>query len=511
MDSTDFSVLVGRLERESDRAPQLYLGKVAVVAALGYVWLGLAILASAVSAFFLVTSLLAHGQPSVGALLGCVAGVAALLAMLRAMWVTPEPPGGRAIEREEAPALFAELDDIVQWLQASADGKVPATRIEAVTLDRQFALGLQQIPTRSVFGKYRNYLHIGLPLLAALSVAEYRAVLAHELGHLGVRDTFSAWIYRQRFTWLALQRKLAQPANVVERVLGVYFDWYVPTLHAYTLVLARNHEHAADELAAHLTSAPILAQTLVKLELMGRFLSDVFWKRLFDQVEKVAEPQYLPYSMLPKAFVLAQKEWRRGDWLHEAMRRVGESSDTHPSLAQRLAALDVRPTLPDHSAEDCALTLLGGNAAALLKACDEEWRTENGAAWRQRHDAIREARWKIAQYDATPAADLKPDDLWEKAALLLDLDQRAEGIETLQTLIAMAPTYAKGQVLLGKLLLEQADERGLDHLLTGAHHDAQLMEAAGQTGYGYLVHRGRKREAERFWSKIASIEVNGDS
>ena len=36
MDSSDLSTLIGRLEREADAHPQLYRGKVAVAAALGY-------------------------------------------------------------------------------------------------------------------------------------------------------------------------------------------------------------------------------------------------------------------------------------------------------------------------------------------------------------------------------------------------------------------------------------------------------------------------------------------
>ena len=41
MDNSDFSTLIGRLEREADGQPQLYLAKVAAAAALGYLGPGL--------------------------------------------------------------------------------------------------------------------------------------------------------------------------------------------------------------------------------------------------------------------------------------------------------------------------------------------------------------------------------------------------------------------------------------------------------------------------------------
>ena len=43
MDSSELSTLIGRLEREADAHPQLYLGKVAIAAALGYLAPGLVV------------------------------------------------------------------------------------------------------------------------------------------------------------------------------------------------------------------------------------------------------------------------------------------------------------------------------------------------------------------------------------------------------------------------------------------------------------------------------------
>ena len=85
-------------------------------------------------------------------------------------------------------------------------------------------------------------------------------------------------------------------------------------------------------------------------------------------------------------------------------------------------------------------------------------------------------------------------------ALLQELD----AIETLQLLVGRGEKYGKAHLLLGRLLLDQGNEHGLQNLTHAAIQDPALVEEAGQLGYGYLVERGRKREAQRFWERISA-------
>ena len=99
------------------------------------------------------------------------------------------------------------------------------------------------------------------------------------------------------------------------------------------------------------TSAAAIGAALTKLELAGRFLSEVFWQRLYDQVEKQPDPPYMPHAVMPRAFKAAESQWARPDWLQQSLKRYAADDDTHPSLAERLAALDLeacdaRRTMP---------------------------------------------------------------------------------------------------------------------------------------------------------------------
>src|SRR5690606_33505800 len=117
-------------------------------------------------------------------------------------------------------------------------------------------------------------------------------------------------------------------------------------------------------------------------------------------------------------------------------------------------ALNIQPAPPTYAADRSSLSLFGDDGPRMLKWCDDMWRKENGAYWRQRHKAIAELRWKIAEYEKNDPADMSPEDLWQKALLVLEIGNHARAIEELQYLITRDPKMAKAQLLLGKLLLQ---------------------------------------------------------
>src|SRR5688572_30044828 len=184
MDSSDFSVLVGRLERQSDDDPRMYAIRVAFVAALGYALIALTVALILFAAYFCIDSLISGERVYKSAVLGVIAGTATLLVIARALYVRVDMPHGQSVTREEAPALFAVLDDVLQRTANKTKSKAKAVPIASVTLDSEFNASICQIPRWGVFGNYTNHLQLGVPLLAALSVAELKTVLAHEIGHL---------------------------------------------------------------------------------------------------------------------------------------------------------------------------------------------------------------------------------------------------------------------------------------------------------------------------------------
>lgn len=501
MERHEFSALIGRLERQADDNPQFYAFKVGALAALGYASIFLLALIILVTCWYTFMPILAGERFRLPLVVACGVGLVTLVGMIRALWVRIAEPSGLRVSRDETPRLFAVIDDVAR--------KMGSVKVHSVSVSSEFNACIVQTPSWGIFGNYRNHLEIGLPLAMALNVEELKAVIAHEMGHLSeAHGKFGAWIYRQRVTWHALESKFRNPVGIFDQILGAFYGWYAPYFYAYSFVLARNHEYAADRAAANATSAAAIGAALTKLELAGRFLSEIFWKRLYDQVDKQPEPPYLPHAIMPRAFKAAHQQWARPDWLQQSLNRYAADDDTHPSLAERLAALDLTPAMPVNDADRSALSLFHPATPSLVKFFDDEWQQDTVPKWRKRHTEIAEAKAKLTLLEDAPTEALNDLEVWEKVLLLLEVDNDAAALEALEELLSRSGEYPKAHLLMGRMLLERADDRGLKHLLLAIEQDLELADEAGRAGYVYLMRRGREKEANRFWAKAQELYEN---
>ncbi|HLM57257.1 MAG TPA: M48 family metallopeptidase, partial [Pyrinomonadaceae bacterium] len=231
-----FVETVHRLEDFARREPGRYQFRVALLAALGYAYplliIGviLALVGGAVYLMFV------GGRFHVAALKVVLLLGGFALFVARSLWVKVEPPDGEEVTREEAPRLFALADELTAAL------KTP--RIDHVLVNGEFNAALAQVPRLGPLGFYRNYMVVGLPLAHALTPEQFRAVVAHEVGHMsGRQGRFFEWIYRVRQTWAELLERFER-----EQRRGAWlFEWFVklyaPFFNAYSFVLARRHEY----------------------------------------------------------------------------------------------------------------------------------------------------------------------------------------------------------------------------------------------------------------------------
>ncbi len=501
MERHEFSALIGRLERQADDNPQFYAMKVGALAALGYASIFLLALIILVTCWYTFSPMLAGEKFRAPLTVACIVGLVTLVGMVRALWVRIAEPSGLRVTREETPRLHAAIEEVAR--------KMGGVQVHSVSVSSDFNASIVQTPRWGIFGNYRNHLEIGLPLAMALNVDELKAVIAHEMGHLSqAHGKFGAWIYRQRVTWHALESKFSNPVGIFDQILGAFYGWYAPYFYAYSFVLARNHEYVADRAAAHATSPAAIGAALTKLELAGRFLSEVFWARLYDQVEKQPDPPYLPHAVMPRAFKAAESQWARPDWLEQSLKRYAADDDTHPSLAERLAALDLEPSMPVHDAKRTALSLFHPATPELVKFFDEEWHQDTSPKWRKRHVQISEAKAKLTLLQDAQTTDLNEQEIWEKALLLLEIDRDVEAMEVLEVLLARSGEFPKAHLLMGRMLLDRGDDRGLQQLLLAVEQDLELTDEAGRAGYVYLLRRGREVEAKRFWAKAQELYEN---
>jgi Zn-dependent protease with chaperone function len=504
MTHEEFVGMVGRLEDFARREPSRYTLRVGLLAALGYAYL-LLVLACVL---LLVAGLLWVGNWAVLKLGWVLIAFAAVV--VRAMWVRLPPPEGVEVTREVAPRLFALVEELT--------ARLDAPRIHRVLLDGDFNAGVSQVPRLGPLGWYRNYLVLGLPLMQALSPEQFRAVLAHELGHLsGNHGRFSSRIYSVRQTWFQLLARLQADDRWGSVVFVKFFNWYAPYFNAYSFVLARQHEYDADRASAELTSPQTAAEALVTVDVKGSRLSEEFWPEVFKLADERRDPAggaYLRLSSFLREPVPADAG---AGFLRRSLSQETGYGDTHPSLAARLSALGVigsdgAGAAADWAArhrfeplgESAAMHYFGAEHQHFAERLDAEWVAAIAPHWRERHEYAVQSRGKLAELDEKAAAGrtLTPEEMWQRAYWTAEFTSLQEAAPRLRELLEREPRHARANFGLGQALLERGDEAGIEYLKRAMESDPEAVPTGCEMIYSFLRERERTEEAEAYRQRL---------
>ena len=505
MSDTQFEQLVRRLEAYAPRHPTPYKLKVALVAALGYAYV-LAVLGLTLGVgAWLILSFKDGGSnhlSSIKLLFGL--GVLAAI-ILRAFWVRFTPPTGYEVQREDAPRLFLLIDKLTTAL-----GTPP---FHHVLIVNDLNAAVAQRPRLGIFGWYQNYLLLGLPLMLAMTPAQFRAVLAHEFGHLGHHHgSFSGWIYRTRMVWSRLLEELRARDHWGSVLFTKFLDWYTPFFNAYSFVLARAQEYEADRQAARLVGPHAMKDALASLQVIARLMDELYWPALNRRTITNPTP---PASHLDELITMLQRVTPQDSiqkWMHEAMQQTTNYADTHPALADRLSALDQLPEKPnapeppadvphlrDPHEATAATYYLDTHATATRAALDRSWAESVAEEWKQKHQEMAAARARCqALSDKSATIGLSIDELWEYACQMEALESDRAALPLLQQLLAKEPAHAAANLAMGRLLLAQNDQSGLQYLEKALAADREAVIPACQLASGYLERRGNHKESMRY-------------
>lgn len=508
MNNQQFDALVRRLEVEATASPRAYKARVLGLALLGYLYIG-AVLALMLALIGACVWIMATTQGTQAGLVKVVIGLLVFAGVIaKSLWVTFEPPRGRRLSRDEAPRLFEEAEEIRRALSAP--------RADVVLLSDEYNASVAQVPRLGIFGFPRNYLKVGLPLLAALPAAQVRAVLAHEFAHLsGAHGRFGNWIYRVRTSWYQLMQRLDERGSRASVIFKRFFDWYAPYFGAYTFVLMRQHEYEADRLAATVVGADAMAQTLVDLNVRGDFLESRFWPAVWRGADHGEAAPADVYDRLARQSCEALGAADARDWLTGALKRRTDTDDTHPALRDRLAALLHREVSPEGGAPDATTRFalpaaghyLGAAHAALSAELGLGWQEAVLEAWQQRGEEAREGRARLAALrEKLAAGPLDLEEQWQLASWTEDLEGAAAALPLYRALLDDTPDNPAARFAVGRLLLGAGDESGIALVEDAMSRDDDAVLPGCGVIYNFLAAEGRLEEADR-WRERATVRA----
>lgn len=504
MERERFERVVERLEQLAARSPRGYRLRVAALTALGFGYVAgvlglcLALLAGIAWAW-------THGTGRVLLRKGGFALVALVYAVGRAFWIRFEPPSGDAIEPVRAPQLFAAIEQTRQAMRAP--------RVHRVLLGDDLNAGVVQHPRLGILGWHENVLHLGLPLLQALDEEQFRAVLAHEFGHLaGAHSRFGGWIQRLELSWRRLLERLEREDHWSAFVFRPFFRWYASWFAAYTFVLRRANERAADRDAAEIASPRALGDALVALDLKGSDLAQRFWPGVQALANERPEPDVAPYTRLRSRLARGPDPEDAALWLPQVLARQTGLADTHPCLGERLAALGVEPRVPPPVETSAADRLLGDHHAELARRLDQRWRSAVEEPWREHYRAVRADVDRLAQLQSRAArAELERDDAWELARLTERYGAPGHAFPLYLAFAERHPEHAAGRFAAGRCLLDRHDARGIQQLERAMELSEDAIIPACERIDDFLRSRGEDAKAESYAERAAAWQRHLDA
>jgi Zn-dependent protease with chaperone function len=505
MDSAVFEKLIARGEALAARNPTGYRWRVFGMAILGYGYLALVIALLVGLVALAVWSVVLLKATAIKLLV--IAGVPLLL-VLRSLWVRIEAPAGLPLTRENAPGLFQMLDDLRRQLDTPP--------LHNVLLDADFNAGVQQLPRLGLLGWHETYLVVGLPLMKALSVEQFRAVLAHELGHLSRGHARAGnWIYRLRLIWQRLDQAFSQTSYLGGALIRPFFPSYIPYFAALSFPLARANEYEADAASVRLTSARSTAQALTAVGVIGSYLAERYWPGIQARARDMPRPALAPYTDFVATAVqeVPAEELRR--WQATALARKTSHTDTHPCLTDRLKGIgmpsEFAPPAPGTSADQ----LLGSRLPLLQSFLDEAWRRGIADAWRKTYEGTQAARTRLTELRFMAAQrPLEELAAVELAGLEEEIGQGPAVALTLRRDLAQQhPDSLVVRFHLARQLLRSGDAAGVAPMESVIGADPAAVLAGAELLRDYYVRQNDPRQAgewhERLLKQTAVLQSAG--
>ncbi len=210
----------------------------------------------------------------------------------------------------------------------------------------------------------RRVLIVGVPLLHILSERELRGVIAHEFGHYSGGDTrLGPWIYRTRET---IGRTIGQLSSEdddeswSQRAVRQPFIWYGHAFLRITAAISRRQEFAADACAVRSVGRAAHVAALERIHAYAPGF-DAYWQQ--EVIPVLQAGRRPPVSEGFRRFITHESADRAAKEQLAIMREEAtDPYDSHPSLPERIAAVD---GMPDGEPDDSPA------AIALLASPDE--------------------------------------------------------------------------------------------------------------------------------------------
>lgn len=495
-----------RLEAFSREKPKEYLMRVLLLALLGYAYIWFVMALILLGAGF--SLLLMMKFPFAAIKLG-IPMVLAFWLVARSFWIKMPPVEGIRLNKHDFPELFEMIEE--------TRIQIKAPKIDEVVLTEDLNAAVVQMPRLGLLGWNKNYLIIGLSLLQVFSVEEFRAVLAHEMGHLAKSHGASiAWIAGIQRVWARLMEQLTAEEHFATGLFRNFFYWYIPFCNTYTFPLCREQEYIADQCSIDLVGKEMAARALIGTCVKDNYLSRKYWSKFTEDWKDVSAPPAAAFSNMAVSLKGGIKEFDAEAWLKEELRAKTDFTDTHPCLTDRLASVMGIPKeqvadfamsklleasrSPDPSA---AQELLGAKLEELARQIDESWRIKVQPIWEEKHATAQQFKKELEELETkAQSEELTGEELLVLATRTYQLKTIEDARPIFEKAVEKTPEDAVLREEFGRALLNEKDEQCVGHLKFVMEKERLRRFDCAQMLCAWYKMNGEDEEAEKYYEII---------
>ncbi len=299
----------------------------------------------------------------------------------------------------------------------------------------------------------KNIMEIGISLIAFCSEDELTALFAHELAHIGNRDTYIGYQANvNMLRWDFLRKKVEKENQFIRFILGKFANFYTRYLSIHMAAISKPHEYAADAVAAKVTSPKMFAKMLYKTSYLSKIETDGI------DFFNIHSEEDLPTDFLSSTLdqMRCNKDLHFADFQKTLNQKRSHIYDRHPSFSERLENLglehyEASPDLNQATPSD-------EGYANILAYYNRQWHQDLVEDWKEFQEQ--------KEYDENLVKQF-PEDYEDIGTCmrtgwaLLRLRRREEAIGLFQKLVEIYPDADYPRYAVGTAQLQNKDENAL--------------------------------------------------
>lgn len=420
-----------------------------------------------------------------------------LWAFLRIGWralTSRQPmPEGRKLKLEEAPRLFAALEEMRRKMNGpKIDNVFLVPDLNAFAITRP-TTGFWFVPWR------QHYIALGVPLIQSLSEQEAMAIVAHEYGHLsGHPSRFDAFVYRLRFRLIELWQSAGAWQDWPSRLLMRLLNWYIPLLDRWAFTLCRASEYAADDASCKLIGKEAAASALMRVWVADAYLGRNFWGHIYSQAKEHPDPTTIrPWLQLPTHVRTQYNENFSSDMLRSALLEATGIYDTHPALSDRLSAIQfdftpyrregrgVMPVAEKTAAE----SWFGEKLPEILHDFNQQWSQNVAEWWEKEHASQQQKRKRFDELRTRDESTFTVDEQWEFLMLRINFGEIDDPEEMVRAFMNKYPDHAGSMMAWGREHIEDDFKKALRYIYRAMRKDRDLALEGARFLFAFFEHR----------------------